>query len=50
MDFEQAGSMLSDTIKKLGVLTQTERGRNYLFYTVMLIFLIIMIFFVRALF
>lgn len=42
--------MLSGTIKKLGVLTQTERGRNYLFYTVMLLFFVVLVFFIRALF
>ena len=50
VEFEKAGSLLSQTMKQLGVLSKTERGRNYLFYTVTLLVVIVFVYFLRALF
>lgn len=50
IDFDRAGSMLSRTMRQLTALTETERGRNYIFYTAMFFVFIITIVFIRAIF
>lgn len=50
IDFDSAGNLLSSTMRKLGQVTATARGRNYLFWTVILFITVAVIIFIKAIF
>lgn len=50
MDFDRAGGLLSQTMKKLTSLTESERGRSYLLYTAIFFVFILCLLIFRAMF
>lgn len=50
MDFDGASTLLNRTIRQVKDMTKTEKGRSYLFYSVLFVTVVFIFFFLRVLF